>query len=30
MSAEAPGVLIVQTAKGPTTVERWAEICVTN
>jgi hypothetical protein len=30
MSAEAPGVLIVQTAKGPATVERWADICVTN
>ena len=28
MNAKTPAVVIVQTSMGPTTVERWAEICV--
>lgn len=28
-AGEGPGVLLVQTLRGPETVERWAEICQT-
>ena len=28
MTADSPGVVLLQTIKGDDTVERWAEICL--
>jgi hypothetical protein len=27
--AETPGVILLQTMKGPDSLERWADICIT-